>query len=389
MIEPSEPAASYIDARRLVKGEKLETTVAGVSAGIIFLDLNAKTEGILDAAEFTSEDGTLSVKEGDRIAVYFLGESPDGLKFTAKFSAESADAEVLGSAWKNHIPVEGQVEREIKGGFEIRVGKERAFCPYSQTGMRASRGAENGGMPAGKKMIFLITEFRAGGKSIVVSHRAWLEEEEKKRRHELLSALKKGMRVKGTVASIHPFGIFADIGGFQALVPISEISRKRLSGEEEIRALHPEGSEIEAVVLNSDMEREKASLSIKALEKDPWQGVQERYPAGSKVSGRISRVADFGIFVSLEEGVEGLVHISELEKAGLVQGERTNLKKAFKTGDTFHCEILSANEAARRIALAPAESKEQSEAAAQYLGSAADGETYSPFAALLQKKKQA
>lgn len=378
---------SWIDAGKLAKGEKIETTVAGVSGGLIFLDLNAKTEGVIDAAEFTDEDGSVSVKEGDKIAAYFLGETPDGLKFTSRFSLENIDAEVLESAWKNRAPVEGQVEREIKGGFEVRVGKERAFCPYSQSGTRSKSGKEGAAMPAGKKLPFFITEFRDGGKSIVVSHRAWLEQEEKRRLQEALSSLEEGMRVKGVVSSIHPFGMFADIGGVQALVPVSEISRKRLGGVEDIRALYPEGSEIEAAVISLDRESGKVSISIKALQKDPWQGIGERYSKGDRFSGKISRTADFGVFVSIEEGVDGLVHASELEKAGLAQGGKTNIRKAFKAGDAFHCEILSVDEKARRIALAPAESREQSDAARRYLEEAASGETYSPFAALLQQKK--
>ena len=139
MSETSEQI-EYIDARKFEKGEKLETTVAGVSAGIIFLSLNAKTEGILDAAEFTNDAGELTVKEGDKITAYYIEETSDGPKFTAKFSAAAADAEMLERAWKSHIPVEGQIMREIKGGYEVRLGKERAFCPYSQVGARSSKG---------------------------------------------------------------------------------------------------------------------------------------------------------------------------------------------------------------------------------------------------------
>ena len=380
-----EPMEQYIEARKFEKGEKLETTVAGVSAGIIFLSLNAKTEGILDAAEFTDDDGAVTVKEGDRITAYYMEETSDGPKFTAKFSAEGADAEMLEKAWKSHIPVEGQVMREIKGGYEVRLGKERAFCPYSQASLRSSREGE--AFLPGKKLSLYITEFREGGKSIVVSRRAWLEEEAKRRRDELLATLKEGMRVKGTVASTHPFGLFVDIGGFEALVPISEASRKRIKDEDELRSLYPAGTEVEARVLSVDAERGKASLSIKALQKDPWQGAAERYPAGAKVSGAISRVADFGVFVALEEGVDGLVHISELEKAGLVHDARTNLKKAFRAGQAFSCEVLSVDEEARRISLMPAESREQEEAATRFFEGADDGETYNPFAALLKKKK--
>lgn len=375
-----------IDIRRLARGEKIETTVAGISGGIIFLDLNAKTEGVLDAAEFTREDGSLSVKPGDTLSVYFLGESPDGAKFTAKFSADNSDLEALEQAYKAGIPVDGSVEKEVKGGFEIKLGKHRAFCPWSQMGgRRDAKDAE--GVPAGKKMTFLIQEFKEGGKNIVVSNRAFLEEETKKTVARLQQTIREGAEVEGAVTSLHPFGAFVDIGGIQALVPVSEIRRRRISGVEEMRGIVPEGSVIKAVVLKTDWDRGKISLSMKALERDPWEGVSGRYAPGDRVSGPVSRTADFGVFVSLEEGVDGLVHITELEKAGLVSDSRTNIRKLFAVGDGFNAEILSVDEAGRRISLAPAESREQTEATEKYFGAAADGETYNPFAEFLKKKK--
>ncbi len=376
----------WIETRRFAKGEKLETTVVGVSSDVVFIDINAKTEGIVDACEFANEDGSLSVKEGDKVTVFFLGESEEGLKFTAKFNALDIDAQALESAWANHAPVEGVVEKEIKGGFEVRLGKERAFCPHSQIGVRTNRGEKGGESPIGKRLTFFITEFLDSGKSIVVSHRAWFEEERKKKLFEFQSALKKGDRVKGTVASIHPFGMFIDIFGFSALVPISEISFRKLKGENEIRKLFPEGAEVEAAVLNSSIENGKISVSIKALEENPWAGALQKYSPGKRVSGKISKTADFGIFVKLEEGVEGLVHISELEKAAFVRGGKTNIKKAFKVGDVFNCEVLSVDENSKRIALAPAESTEQLEAVAQYLKGEPEGETYRAFASLKRSR---
>ena len=370
----------FIDIRRIPRGQKIETTVAGISGGTIFLDLNAKTEGILDAAEFTGEDGVLHLSEGDRVTVYFLGDTPDGPRFTTRLAADNAGAQELENAWQNRIPVNGTVEKEIKGGFEIRIGKTRAFCPYSQSGIRGKSFA------AGQTVPFLITEFRDGGRHLVVSHRILLEEEEKKRREELQSRLHEGMTVKGTVSSIHPFGVFVDIGGLEALIPVSEIARKRISGPEEIRGILPEGTETEAVILRIDPAHGRIALSRKALERDPWQGAAERYRPGSRVSGCISRTADFGVFVTLEEGVDGLVHVSELEKAGLVSAG-TNLRKAFCPGGRFDAEVLAVDGPGRRISLKPAENREEAAAAENYLGSGTGGDTYSPFAALLDKNK--
>lgn len=375
-----------VDIRRLIKGDKIDTTVAGISGGIIFLDLNAKTEGVLDASEFTDENGLIKIQEGDTVSVYFMGESPDGPKFTSKFNTENSGVEVLEQAYKNAIPVEGTVEKEIKGGFEIKLGKNRAFCPWSQMGGRKDS-KEMESVPAGKKMTFLIQEFKDNGRNIVVSNRAFLEQENKKIIKEIQKAVKPGSEVEGTVVSIHPFGAFVDIGGIQALIPVSEICRRKISGIEEMREILPEGTNVRAMVIRTDWEREKVSLSLKALERDPWQGVAERYSPGDKFSGPVSKTADFGVFVTLEEGVEGLVHITELEKAGLVPDSKTNIRKVFRTGEKFNAEILSVDEKGRRISLTPAESKEQTEATQKYFDSSHGEETYNPFAELLKKKK--
>ncbi len=375
-----------VDIRRLAKGDKIDTTVAGISGGIIFLDLNAKTEGVLDASEFTDENGLIKIQEGDTVSVYFMGESPDGPKFTSKFNTENSGVEVLEQAYKNAIPVEGTVEKEIKGGFEIKLGKNRAFCPWSQMGGRKDS-KEMESVPAGKKMTFLIQEFKDNGRNIVVSNRAFLEQENKKIIKEIQKAVKPGSEVEGTVVSIHPFGAFVDIGGIQALIPVSEICRRKISGIEEMREILPEGTNVRAMVIRTDWEREKVSLSLKALERDPWQGVAGRYSPGDKISGPVSKTADFGVFVTLEEGVEGLVHITELEKAGLVPDSKTNIRKVFRTGEKFNAEILSVDEKGRRISLTPAESKEQTEATQKYFDSSHGEETYNPFAELLKKKK--
>lgn len=374
-----------IDIRKLSKGDKIETTVVGISGGIIFLDLSAKTEGILDASEFTEEDGSLKVKQGDTLSVYFTGESPDGPKFTSRFNSEDSGVEILGQAYKNNIPVEGTVEKEIKGGFEIKLGKARAFCPWSQMGGKNGI-KESGENPSGKKMTFLIQEFKDNGRNIVVSNRAFVEQENKKFIQEMQKTIREGTEVEGTVTSLHPFGAFVDLGGIQALIPVSEICRRKISGVEEMKEILPEGKRVKAVVLKTDWNHNKVSLSMKALERDPWTGVSEKYFPGDRISGPVSKTADFGVFVALEEGVEGLVHITELEKAGLVPDSKTNIRKVFTPGENFNAEILSVDESGRRISLAPAESREQTEATQKYFNGASDGETYNPFAELLKKK---
>lgn len=362
-------------------GQEVETTVVQVSADTVFIDLGLKSEGFVDKAEFTDDKGNCSVKEGDKIKVFFVGNKGDSLYFTTKLSGENA-AELLESAFKSGLPVEGHVEKEIKGGFEVKVGQSRAFCPYSQMGFK------NRLEPAeyvGRTLTFVITEFKNDGKDIIVSNRKYEEQKEDDKIKSLSNKIHEGDIVKGTVKSLQSYGAFVDIGGFQALLPISEISHQRV---DDISKVLSAGQEIEAKVIRTEWneqrpERSRISLSLKALEKDPWDDVSS-LTTGEKLTGKIARIAPFGLFVNLKPGIDGLVHISTLQNVN----DKTNLSKKFKVGDNFDVVIQKIDAADKRISLAPATSNEQDNDASAYLNKqsrADDGETYNPFAALLKK----
>jgi small subunit ribosomal protein S1 len=273
--------------------------------------------------------------------------------------------------------VEGLVEKEIKGGYEIRIGELRAFCPYSKMGERRS---DNPAEYIGKRLSFKIQEYKDGGRSILVSNRAIHEEARAKRLEELKKEFREGMVVSGTIESLQPFGAFVDLGGIRALLPVSEISRSRV---EDIQAHLSVGQEIKTSILKIDWQGERIALSMKSLLADPWDTAAERYPVGSKHTGKVVRLADFGAFVSLESGIDGLVHSSEISKAGS-RGARGEL--ALKVGQTLSVEVLGVDQTNRRISLKPASSIEEDEAAAEYLSDTGDSETYNPFAALLKKR---
>ncbi len=361
-------------------GQEVGTTVVQVSADTVFIDLGLKSEGFVDKAEFTDDKGNCSVKEGDKIKVFFVGNKGDSLYFTTKLSGENA-AELLESAFKSGLPVEGHVEKEIKGGFEVKVGQSRAFCPYSQMGFK------NRLEPAeyvGRTLTFVITEFKNDGKDIIVSNRKYEEQKEDDKIKSLSNKIHEGDIVKGTVKSLQSYGAFVDIGGFQALLPISEISHQRI---DDISKVLSAGQEIEAKVIRTEwneqrLERSRISLSLKALEKDPWDDVSS-LTIGEKLTGKIARIAPFGLFVNLKPGIDGLVHISTLQNVN----DKTNLSKKFKVGDDFDVVIQKIDAADKRISLAPATSNEQDDEASEYLNkqSRDDGETYNPFAALLKK----
>ncbi len=359
----------------LEQGEQIETTIVAITKDYIFLDLNTKSEGVLDALEVTSEDGEITVKEGDKIKVFFLGEKHGEMRFTTKISSDKADKSMLEKAYSGGIPVDGFVEKEIKGGFEVRIGQARAFCPYSQMGYRQK---EEPSFYIGKHLTFVIQEYKENGRNILVSNRVVCEQEHADAIKDLQETLKEGITVKGTVASIQSFGAFVMIEGFQALLPISEIALSRV---DDINKHLKVGQEIEAKILKTDWKNEKISISTKALLKSPWETVKAKYGEETKHKGTVSKIADFGLFVKLEEGLEGLVHISEIQSAQ----SGTNLRKLFKTGDVMHVVIQSIDTADKRISLRPAVAKEQESDVEYYLDKQDKEETYNPFAALLKK----
>lgn len=362
-------------------GQEVETTIVQISNDTVFIDLGLKSEGFVEKAEFVDENGNCSVKEGDKIKVFFVGNKGDSLYFTTKLSGENA-AGLLESAFKSGLPVEGRVEKEIKGGFEVKAGESRAFCPYSQMGFK------NRLEPAeyvGRTMTFLITEYKNEGKNIIVSNRKYEEQKEDDKIKSLSEKIHVDDVVKGTVKSIQSYGAFVDLDGFQALLPVSEISHERVN---DVASVLSVGQEIKAKVIKAEWneqkpDRSRISLSMKALEKDPWDDLSS-LKAGDKLTGKIARIAAFGLFVNLRPGIDGLVHISTLQDVN----DKTNLAKKFKVGQDFDVVIQKIDSPDKRISLAPATSNEQDDDASAYLktqNSADDGETYNPFAALLKK----
>lgn len=360
---------------KITPGQEIETTVVAINADTIFIDLNAKSEGVVNIADFLDENGKCTVKEGDKIKVFFIGEINGEMKFAARIKSENADSSMIENAYKSEIPVEGHVEKEIKGGFEVKVGATRAFCPYSQMGGREK---EEPSAYIGKVLPFIVTEFKEGGKNVLVSNRKVIEAEREQKIVTLSKKISQGAIVEGTVKSLQSFGAFVDVDGFQTLLPISEVSFERINNLADTLSV---GQKITAKVINADWKNRKVSISIKALEKNPWDEAAQKYKIGEKFDGKISRIADFGLFVEIGKGIDGLVHISTLNDVD----KNTNLKKKFSVGQTMSVVIKEIDAKNKRISLVPATSVEQDNSASKYLNSQDDGETYNPFAALLKK----
>ncbi len=362
---------------RLQPGQTVETSIVSISGDCVFLQLNGKSEGVLDRAELADKDGNLSVREGDPIKVFFLDAKNGEMHFTTKISGDKAGPALLENAYKNKIPVEGLVEKEIKGGYEVRIGETRAFCPFSQMGSRRTEPPE---VYVGRHLTFKIQEFKDNGRSIMVSNRVIEEEAQQVRIEALKQTLREGMLIKGTIKSLQDFGAFVDLGGVQALLPISEIARDRV---QDIHAVLTVGQEIEASILKLDWNSERISLSMKSLLADPWVGACEKYPKNSKHTGKVVRITDFGAFVSLESGLDGLIHVSEFKS----DSKYGNAGVPVKVGQTVSVQILEVNVPGKRISLKPTSSLEEDETTKKYLEADTGTDTYNPFAALLKKKK--
>ena len=362
---------------RLQPGQMVETRIVSISKDCIFLQMSGKSEGVLDRAELTDKDGNLTAKEGDPIKAFFLHAKNGEMNFTTKIGGGKAGPAMLENAYKNKIPVEGLVEREIKGGYDIKIGETRAFCPFSQMGQKRTEIPE---VYVGKHLTFRIQEYKDNGRSILVSNRVIQEEAHQLQIEELKKTLHENMLVKGSIKSIQDFGAFVDLGGVQALLPISEIGRDRI---EDIRAVLSVGQEIEASLIKIDWNAERLTLSMKSLLSDPWAQAFEKYPKDSKHIGKVVRITDFGAFVSLESGLDGLIHISEFKG----DSKYGNSGIPVKTGESLSVQILDVNVAGKRISLKPTSSLEEDETTKKYLENDTGTDTYNPFAALLKKKK--
>lgn len=360
---------------RIEIGEQFETEIVQIQKDYVFLAMDAKSEGVCDTSDFLDKEGNLTVKEGDKVKVFFTGYVNGEMRFTAKIAGDKADKAMIENAYNAKIPVDGHVEKEIKGGYEVKIGSSRAFCPYSQMGFRQK---EEASYYIGRTMPFIIMEYKNDGKDLMVSNRLLGEREYSEKLNSLSREITVGSIVEGVVESVQNFGAFVNVNGFRTLLPVSEIQYDRV---DDIFSVISEGQKVRGQVIRADWKNEKVSISVKALLDDPWNEAAESLKLETKYDGKIVRVADFGVFVNIVKGVDGLVHISDLEGVN----KNTNIKKLYKAGDEMSVVIKEMDLKNKRISLIPASSAEQDLSAAQYLSSQKedDEDSYNPFASLL------
>ncbi len=321
----------------VAKGKVLE-----ISNDYAVVDIGYKSEGLVPLSEFRGVDGSLNVKVGDEVEVLVERlEDSDGMVVLSKDKADKIRIwDEISKAAESGDVVEGKIVARIKGGLSVDIGV-RAFLPGSQVALRPVRQLEK---LIGETYQFKIIKFNRRRGNIVLSRRVLLEEERAKLREQTLKTLEEGAVLKGVVKNITDYGAFVDLGGIDGLLHVTDMSWGRVSHPSELYQI---GDEVTVKVLSFDPERERVSLGVKQLTPDPWESVEDKYPIGSRIKGRVVSLADYGAFVELEPGIEGLVHISEMSWTKRVN----HPSEKVSVGDEVEVMVLNVDTNRRRISL--------------------------------------
>ncbi len=331
-----------VKARRVGRGQTVEGVVVGFGPKVAFVDIGGKGEAEIDIEELKDADGDVEVSVGDRLTAVVV-TTAGGIVLSRKGVRNAATQRELEDAYRAGLAVEGRVEKAVKGGYEVRIARERAFCPLSQIDI--ARTADPA-VHEGQHYTFRIIEYKEGGRNVVLSRRKHLEEEQRASAETLRKSIVPGAVVSGRVASVLDFGAFVDLGaGIQGLLHVSEMSWSRNTAPGAIVAV---GDQITVKVLRVDDATGKIALGLKQLQDDPWATASTRYEVGQVRAGRVTRVAEFGAFVELEPGIEGLAHASTFPPTSGAGG----WAKSVAGGMTGAFEILSVDPAQKRIGVA-------------------------------------
>ncbi len=327
-------------AKRIENGQRIEGTIVAIGPDVAFVDVGSKGEATIELAELRDDDGALEVAVGDSIEATVVS-TRGGLTLSRKLQRGAATSRQIEDAFRAGLPVEGRVDEQVKGGYRVDIARQRAFCPMSQIDtVRDTDPASH----IGRVYTFRIVEYGEGGRTFVVSRRALLAEEQQARAEEVRRALAVDAVVTGRVVSVRDFGAFVDVGGgVQGLLHVSEMGWSRVSSAAEVVEI---GQEITVKVLRID--GDKIALGLKQLLADPWSKVPAAYEVGQVRPGRVTRLAEFGAFVELEPGIEGLAHVSTFAPTGRSGGWKTSVP----VGTTGAFEILSIDPERKRIGVA-------------------------------------
>ena len=324
-------------------GSIIKGTVVAITKDNVLVDAGLKSESVISIDQFKSLTGEVEVAVGDEVDVS-LKATDDGFGETilSRDDAKRHEAwQVLEKAYEEKETVIGVINGKVKGGFTVEVSNIRAFLPGSLVDVRPIRDTTH---LEGKDLEFKVIKLDQKRNNVVVSRRAVIESESSVERDELLASLAEGIEVKGIVKNLTDYGAFVDLGGIDGLLHITDMAWKRVKHPSEIVNV---GDEIQVKVLKFDRERTRVSLGMKQLGEDPWVAIAKRYPEGAKLTGRVTNLTDYGCFVEIQEGVEGLVHVSEMDWTN----KNIHPSKVVNLGDTVEVMVLEIDEERRRISL--------------------------------------
>ncbi len=333
--------------RSFQEGEIINGTVVSVDHDYVMVDIGYKSEGLIPSREFLDAEGNLTVEPGDTVEVLVERWNPeDGtLRVSHAKAVRRKVWDKVIEAFEAKEPVEVTVISKVKGGLTVLIGEGsggiKAFLPYSQVDVKPHPNLDN---VIGKKLLCSILDYNRKRQNVVVSRRELLEKEIAKKKEETLSSLEEGQVREGIVKNITDYGAFVDLGGIDGLLHVTDISWGRVEHPSKVLKV---GDTVKVKVLSFDREKEKVALGIKQLTEDPWLSVTEKYPEGEKVSGKVVNLTEYGAFVELEEGVEGLIHVSEMSWTKRIR----HPKQVVEVGDQVEAVVLKVDPEARRISL--------------------------------------
>ncbi len=326
------------------EGEIVQGTVVAVQRDNVIIDIGGKSEGMIALSEFDDGSGQVNVKAGDRIDVYIESrENDDGLVTLSKEKADKMKVwdEISGACERDEL-IEGTISQRVKGGLSVTIkGGVKAFLPGSQVDLRPIRNLDK---LIGQTYQFKVIKFNKKRGNIVLSRRVLLEKERDEQKMKTLETLEEGKVVRGVIKNLTEYGAFVDLGGIDGLLHITDMSWGRVNHPEELFKV---GDEVTVKILKYDPEKERVSLGLKQTQEDPWSHAEEAFPPGKKVHGKVMSITDYGAFVELEPGVEGLIHVSEMSWTKKVK----HPSKLLEVGQELDCQVLEVDAKSKRISL--------------------------------------
>jgi small subunit ribosomal protein S1 len=328
--------------KRFQEGEVVIGKIISVDKDYVLVDIGYKSEGQIRIREFMDEDGNVNAKVDDAVEVMveWWDEDDEVVVLSKEKAAKVKVWEEIKKAYDEDGIVEGSIESRVKGGFSVDIGVQ-AFLPGSQADLRPIRNLDE---MVGQTFKFKILKYNRKRSNIVLSRRVILEEEREKKRADTLASIHEGKVVEGVVKNITEYGVFVDLGGVDGLLHITDISWGRVKHPSELFSV---GDNITVKILNLDLERERVSLGMKQLTEDPWATASEKYPVDSRITGRVVSLTDYGAFVELEEGIEGLIHVSEMSWTRKIR----HPSKVVSVGEEVDAVVLDIKPDSRRISL--------------------------------------